>query len=76
MTATATASTAPITAAATAAAHCCVVIVHYRGAADTLAAVASVRAHARGIAIVVIDNDSPDGSGTELAAAFADAGDV
>jgi hypothetical protein len=53
-----------------------VVIVHYRGAADTKQCVASVRATAAGTPIVLVDNASPDGSAAELRAAFADAEDV
>jgi len=63
----------PRTATATAVAA---VVVHYRGAHDTLACVESLRAQREELRIVVIDNASADDSHRELAAAFANAPDV
>jgi N-acetylglucosaminyl-diphospho-decaprenol L-rhamnosyltransferase len=64
-------STATTTATAVAA-----VVVHYRGAHDTLACVQSLRAQGENLRIVVIDNASADDSHRELAAAFAGSADV
>jgi GT2 family glycosyltransferase len=52
------------------------VVVHYRGAHDTLACVRSLRAQGEDLRIVVIDNASADDSHRELAAAFASSADV
>src|SRR5262249_54314110 len=67
------AAASPRTATATAVAA---VVVHYRGAHDTLACVESLRAQGEALRIVVIDNASADDSHRELAAAFAQASDV
>jgi GT2 family glycosyltransferase len=69
-------TTPSLTAAATASADVVAVVVHYRGADDTLACVQSLRAHAAGTPVVVVDNASPDGSVAALTAAFAGADDV
>jgi GT2 family glycosyltransferase len=53
-----------------------VVVVHYRGAADTIACVTSVQEHAPGTPIVLVDNASTDGSGAELRRRFAGTADV
>jgi GT2 family glycosyltransferase len=63
-------------AAAPRATACAVVVVHYRGLHDTLGCVHSIRETAPGTQVLVVDNDSPDGSGEELARRFADGADV
>lgn len=70
-------ATAPATDAAPATATACAaVVVHYRDAASTLRCVASLRRQRPAPWIVVVDNDSPDGSGADVAAALRGADDV
>ncbi|GAB4157410.1 MAG: glycosyltransferase family 2 protein [Planctomycetota bacterium] len=50
--------------------RCTAVVVHYRGARDTILCVRSLLDHAPGVAILVVDNASPDGSGARVAREF------
>ena len=53
-----------------------VVVVHYRDAVDTLQCVHSIRTHAAGTPIVLVDNASPDGSGQQVARTLHGSRDV
>lgn len=55
---------------------CVAVVVHYRDAEATLRCVASLRAQQERLAIVLVDNESPDGSGAVVHQQLADQPDV
>ncbi len=55
---------------------CAAVVVHYRDAAATLRCVASLRQQQQPLAIVVVDNQSPDASGEEVLQKLAGSPDV
>jgi GT2 family glycosyltransferase len=61
-------------ASETPAATCCAVVVNYRCAAATLACVASLRAHAPEVVIVVVENGSGDDSLQRLRAGLPEVG--
>lgn len=61
---------------ATSTATCCVVIVHYRCRDDLVNCVASLREHAPGTPILIVENHSADGSLPLLEARYRESNDV